>query len=539
LTGYNKVGYSDDVKGQAIAYLRVSTEEQVEKFSLDSQLDYCQKAAERDGFEIVKIFREEGESGKTLQRTQLIKLLDYCSQHKGSIDIIYVYRRDRLSRNTEKGLALETRLALWGIEVRSATEPLPTGPNGEFIKTITYAVAKLENDIRGLRTQDGMRKRFEMGYALTKAPLGYKNLTQEDGKRVIVKDSKTFDKMKKAWKLMETGAFSLEQITDKMNEMGLNINQKNSSKLRHTSVNRIFRNSFYISILQSRKWGQAKAKHEPMISDHTFYRVQAVLDGRNRSPLEPKRTINHPDFPLRRFIKCVCGASLTGGHCQGRYAKYPYYFCSSPKHKKKDYIPKETLENQFEDILTKLSPTKEFLRYYSAALEEEYGKRYSSLLKNRQKVDRQIQEWKELRQVAIQKNLKGVYDDEMFQEVKTKIENRIRVAQVVQGENLVDKYNIKKIINFLNVYIVDLRKTWLTANLEQRKLLFGSIFTKSPVWTKEGLLNHQISPIFQCLQPTSEGYISLGDPNGLWFEPILETFNKLMLAFDYSTEAFA
>ena len=63
----------------AVIYLRVSSEEQVENFSLGTQEEICRREATRRGFEIVQVFREEGRSAKTITgRPTLIKLLEFC-----------------------------------------------------------------------------------------------------------------------------------------------------------------------------------------------------------------------------------------------------------------------------------------------------------------------------------------------------------------------------------------------------------------------------------------------------------------------------
>ncbi len=53
-------------KTDAIVYLRVSTEEQVDNFSLTTQEEICRKEAVRRGMRIIKVFREEGKSAKTI-----------------------------------------------------------------------------------------------------------------------------------------------------------------------------------------------------------------------------------------------------------------------------------------------------------------------------------------------------------------------------------------------------------------------------------------------------------------------------------------
>jgi predicted site-specific integrase-resolvase len=69
----------------AVIYIRVSTKEQTENLSLPTQLKACEEYCQRQGFEVLERFREEGESAKTADRTELQSLLKYCRTHKGKV----------------------------------------------------------------------------------------------------------------------------------------------------------------------------------------------------------------------------------------------------------------------------------------------------------------------------------------------------------------------------------------------------------------------------------------------------------------------
>src|SRR5579884_2452940 len=86
---------------RAVIYIRVSTEEQVDNFSLDTQEKKCREEAERRGFSVIEVFREEGRSAKSITgRPVLINLLEYCRKNKNKIQAVFVYRIDRISRIT-------------------------------------------------------------------------------------------------------------------------------------------------------------------------------------------------------------------------------------------------------------------------------------------------------------------------------------------------------------------------------------------------------------------------------------------------------
>lgn len=70
----------------AVIYVRVSTKEQTKNYSLASQEQACRDYCERSGYAVVKVFREEGESAKTADRTELGKMLDYCTTKKNHIN---------------------------------------------------------------------------------------------------------------------------------------------------------------------------------------------------------------------------------------------------------------------------------------------------------------------------------------------------------------------------------------------------------------------------------------------------------------------
>jgi predicted site-specific integrase-resolvase len=60
---------------RAVVYIRVSTSEQVENFSLDTQERACREYCDREELDVDRVFREEGESAKTANRPKLQELL--------------------------------------------------------------------------------------------------------------------------------------------------------------------------------------------------------------------------------------------------------------------------------------------------------------------------------------------------------------------------------------------------------------------------------------------------------------------------------
>src|SRR5437870_5179106 len=83
----------------AVIYVRVSTKEQTENLSLPTQLKACEEYWQRQGFRVLARFREEGESAKTADRTELQKLLQFCRTNKGRVQFVVVFNLTRFARD--------------------------------------------------------------------------------------------------------------------------------------------------------------------------------------------------------------------------------------------------------------------------------------------------------------------------------------------------------------------------------------------------------------------------------------------------------
>jgi len=497
---------------KAVFYLRVSTEEQVDNFSLGTQEDLCKKEAMRRGFEITQIFREEGRSAKTIRgRPILIEMLEYCRKNKKNLSAVFVYRLDRISRQTADYLAIRKKLAECEITLVSATEPTGNSPTEKLVETMLAGFAQLDNDVRSERTKNGMRARFLSGLHTGVVPLGYLN---ENG--YGTKDPKTFEKMKDAWELMATGTKSLEEMAKIMNGHGLYEELKGKRyPMRRQTVNRIFRNKFYMGILISKRYPEeVRGQHTPMITEELFYRVQSILDGRNTNITAPlaKRNKDNSDFPLRRVVRCGrCGMVLTGAW--SKHHRYAYYFCrdrcGAPS------IPIKDLNDTLVEILRRVTPTEKCLSLFVAVLRRKYMKRLSNLQKRKEEADGELTKLYALRQSLIEKNLSGVYSDEIFREQNAVLEDKITVAQMTKSDSLIQKYNLESIVGFVKEFFNDLAETYSNSSLTLKKILLSSIFDSKLAWDYPGISNHTISPLYQCIRSFDDGSVPFGDPGGI------------------------
>ena len=497
----------------AVIYLRVSTEEQVENFSLDTQEEICRREAEKRGYSIIDVFREEGRSAKNISgRPVLISLLEYCRKNKHKIEAVFVYRLDRISRITADYLAIRKKLAEQGVAIISSTEPTGDSPTEKLVETILAGFAQLDNDIRSERSKNGLRARYLSGKLVTgQCPLGYSVVSG-----YAVKDIKTWDSMKRAWDLMATGTKSLREITKIMNDWGLRENHRGRIYvLRPTRVNTLFRNKFYMGYLSSKTYKELiRGQHVPMVTEEQFYRVQAVLSGRNNCLPLAKRNHTNPDFPLRRLVKCsVCGQGLTGGWSKGRHQKYGYYRCSSSGCHSTS-IKVDTLEQALISLLKQITPSKENLNLFTSYMFKNFHNRFTRLQKMKQSADVEIERLRELRKLLVEKNIAGVYSDEVFKEQNSIIEEKMTVSQIAKEDATIDRYNIDEVIIFIRTLLADLGETYKRASQSQVKVLLGSMFPSGLSWSYNGTLNHELSPVYRQINTFSQIDVSSSAEGG-------------------------
>ena len=93
-----------------------------------------------------------------------------------------------------------------------------------------------------------------------------------------------------------------------------------------------------------------------------------------------------------------------------------------------------------------------------------YDKKIRELLKTKSAVDENLKNLYALRQVLIEKNLIGVFSDEILKEQNAIIEERIIVAQAAKNDALIDKYNINMITEFIKGKIMHLDETYSTSS---------------------------------------------------------------------------
>ena len=136
-------------------YCRVSTENQIENYSIDEQRERLEAFCKAKGWVRPEMFVDPGCSGGTLDRPALRSLLDEVKH--GKFGTVVVYKLDRLSRSQKDTLWLiEDVFNKYDVSFVSVCENFDTGtPFGKAMIGILSVFAQLE--------KDQITERFTMG----------------------------------------------------------------------------------------------------------------------------------------------------------------------------------------------------------------------------------------------------------------------------------------------------------------------------------------------------------------------------------------
>jgi len=160
---------------KAAGYIRVSTEEQAsEGLSLGNQESRIKAYAESQGWQLCEIFREEGHSGKSINRPELKRLT--AEIKSGKYDVVLVYKVDRLTRR-QKDLwfLLEDIFEAHQTGFKSVIEPFDTtSAQGKAFLGMLAVFAQLERDTISERTKDTLENKRSKGEWVGRIPFGFR-----------------------------------------------------------------------------------------------------------------------------------------------------------------------------------------------------------------------------------------------------------------------------------------------------------------------------------------------------------------------------
>ncbi len=281
-------------------YCRVSTEEQREGQTIDSQIAELERFARERKWTVVDVYKDEGWSGSLLARPALDQLRDHA--HQGRFDAIVVNDVDRLARDVSHLGIVKRDLESRNVRVVFRKLPGEESPTHNLLINILGSFAEFERELITDRTRRGRRHKVEVRKQHVGAipPYGFKYISKlnsggEPGHLEILADEAAIVRRMYHW--VDQDALSIQKVVARLNALGIRP-RKGGARWQKSSVRRILRSEVYAGV-----WHYNKHMHcEPLEPTRRKYRksLRSSLRLRPRAqwisvPLpEEARIINLP-----------------------------------------------------------------------------------------------------------------------------------------------------------------------------------------------------------------------------------------------------
>lgn len=486
-----------------IIYVRVSSHEQIDGTSLESQERLCKEHAQKEGINVLQIFIERGESAKTADRTEFIKAISFCSEKKNKVSYFIVYKIDRFSRNQTDYAIVKQKLQKYGTEIRSVSEKIDDSPSGKLMEVMLSGFAEFDNNVRTERSVNGMKERIKQGIWVWQAPLGY--YRPEKGSN-LVPDPLFAPFIRMAFEEYAKGTHTYESLADHLNKQGFVTKQGN--QVIPQLVEKIIKNPLYCGLI--RVWDtETKGAFDPIIDENLFYSCQP----KSKATRNTRHKKINADFPLRHITVCqTCGDPLTGSSSTGKMGKrYPYYHhhkqdCSASK-----FIAKENFEQLFVEYLNEINPSPEYEKVFKAIVLDIWQNNFKNFDKGNREVRKEIKALEDQRQRVFELHQSGVYSDSDFLIQKDIVTKKIVAKESQIHDHRVEEFDMEEALEYCFGFIRNTAQSWLELAKEpEKRLKFQKIIFEGNIeFSGEKFGTQKLSPIYSMYQQ----YLS--DPSSL------------------------
>ena len=300
-------------------YTRISTDEENQPTSLHSQRERLEAfCASQEGWRIVA-HQEDRSTGTKLERPGLQAALELA--RAGKVDLLLVYRVDRLSRKVRQLAQLAEELDRVGVTLRSATEPFDTGAAaGRMMLQMLAVFAEFEHATIVDRVTAGIERRAKQGrWATGKLPFGYRRNDDKD----VIPDGREAPVVRRVFQLYTRDRLGTTSIARLLTD---ECAPAPARGWQPAVVQWLLENEAYLGRVHWR--GESyPGLHDPLVDEPTFQAAQALL--RERGEDLTLRRGNRSDYLLSGVIRCGrCRRAYIGMSAKGNGGTYFYYACS-------------------------------------------------------------------------------------------------------------------------------------------------------------------------------------------------------------------
>jgi site-specific DNA recombinase len=469
---------------RAVGYFRVSSEEQVEGYSISAQERAYRQYCEAHGYTSVSEYRDEGKSARTdniKRRPGFAQMLQDAQE--GMFDVIVVHKMDRFSRSLRVAVQAFEQLGKSNVGLASVSEPNLdySTPQGKLFMHMLWALAQFYSDNLAQEVRKGKGERRQQGLYNGLLPFGVfkdgeESIPKPDKRDVGLADNRTnYDGLVLIFQMAADGE-TCKAIAEELNRLGYRTTgNKGSNLFTKDTVASIIGSRFYLGELPDGEYGEGhsrrgtytkgiKGKHEPVIPLELWEAAQKgkALNGTRTG--RPTTANKARIYSLSGLLTCsYCGGKLhihTGP--DGKAKLYCYrrgQGIASDCKQRSTFL--SIYESQVEQYLSSIRLPKEYQEIVLTAYgrEDEEGPGFD---KQRQDIENKLKRVKNL-------YTWGDLSSEEYRVQRDQLRSELVAlpqATTTRGETL----------ERLASYLQNVGEAWRSATQEQRNKLAKTLF---------------------------------------------------------------
>lgn len=204
-----------------VGYCRVSTDNQKDEGTIDIQRQALREYAEAKGYELVKIFKDEGVSGGLEDRAGLAEMFSYLEDKKNKdIKAVLIFKLDRLARDLYIQEHLIKKLEALKIKLISTKEAdlASDDPMRKAFRQFMGIVSELEKAFITMRLSGGRINKIKnkKTYAGGGIALGYSTKNKD-----LIIDTARANTIRQIFEMKRHQRKGLREIARVLNEQGI------------------------------------------------------------------------------------------------------------------------------------------------------------------------------------------------------------------------------------------------------------------------------------------------------------------------------
>ena len=527
-------------------YLRVSTEMQVDGYSLEAQKNCLKKFAEREELVIAGVYEDAGKSGKSIEGRPAFRRMLSDIESGAEIDYVMVYKLSRFGRNAADILNSLELLQTYDVNLICIEEGIDSSQtSGKLLISVLSAVAEIERENILEQTMNGRREKARQGkWNGGPAPYGY--MIKDE---ILSINEEEAEIVRTIYDKYVNTRLGYSGIAKYFNLQGIRKTPRKESDIEEFSahfIQLLIDNPVYCGkiaygrrskervkgkkneykLVKQKEYCLVDGQHEGIISEELWQKAQEkrLATGiKYSSKLGKERA-----HLLTGIIKCPkCGCGMYANRVcwtkkDGTYKEVMYYSCSRNKQSRGrhcDYsanLKKTDIEPLVVEVIKKLVQDEEFAveikRRIGVQVDTElfnYENKLKEVEANKSRLEREIDTLplgtahRDRKILDMTTRLDALYDN--IAEIESNIEDA-RFRKKAAEEKALTLENIYKILmHFSELYDI--------MNDEERKELFAELIQEIQIYP-EGESDCPLKsikfnfPVFQNGKETEEVFLN-------------------------------